>query len=339
MATSRPFLFLLLAALTNMASAQPIIIAHRGASGYLPEHTLAAKAMAHAMEADYIEQDVVLSRDGIPLVLHDIHLDSTTDVEQRVPGRARKDGRYYAADFDLAEIRQLRVHERTRHNQDGSPEAAYPQRFPLGPGLLSIPTLREEIALISGLDRSRGRSTGLYIELKAPNWHHRQGLDITRAVMTVLRETGYDQRVDQVYLQCFDDATLRRLRSEYRTALPLIQLIGDNGWKEDTDADYDYMMTDNGLAEIAEYAAGIGPWIRQIYTGTDAQGAPQLTDLVQRAQARGLLVHPYTFRRDELPQGIEDFDQLLDIFVDRAGVDGLFTDFPDLVRDYLDRAR
>jgi glycerophosphoryl diester phosphodiesterase len=99
------------------------------------------------------------------------------------------------------------------------------------------------------------------------------------------------------------------------------------------------MMTDTGLAAIAEYAAGIGPWIRQIYTGTDPQGAVQLTDLVQRARARGLLVHPYTLRRDELPEGIEDFDQLLDIFVNRAGVDGLFTDFPDLVRDYLDRAR
>ncbi len=339
MATSRPFLFLLLAALTNRVSAQPIVIAHRGASGYLPEHTLAAKAVAHAMGADYIEQDVVLSRDGTPLILHDIHLDSTTDVEQRFPDRAREDGRYYAADFDLAEIRQLRVHERTRRTRDGTPEAAYPQRFPLEPRLFSVPTLREEIALISGLDRSRGRTTGLYIELKAPNWHRRQGLDIAAAVMAVLRETGYDRRADQVYLQCFDDATLRRLRSEFNTGLPLIQLIGDNDWKEDTGADYDHMQTDEGLSEIADYATGIGPWIRQIYTGTDAQGAVQLTDLVARAQARGLLVHPYTFRNDELPDGIEEFDQLLDIFVNRAGVDGLFTDFPDLVRDYLDRAR
>ena len=92
---------------------RPIVIAHRGASGYLPEHTLATKALAHAMGANFLEQDVVLSRDGTPIVLHDIHLDSTTDVAQRFGGRARSDGRFYAIDFDLGEIRQLRVHERT----------------------------------------------------------------------------------------------------------------------------------------------------------------------------------------------------------------------------------
>ena len=96
-----------------MRTPSPIVIAHRGASGYLPEHTLAAKALAHGMGANFIEQDVVLSKDGTAIVLHDIHLDSTTDVAQRFPGRARADGRFYAIDFDIQEIRQLRVHERT----------------------------------------------------------------------------------------------------------------------------------------------------------------------------------------------------------------------------------
>ena len=102
-----------------MQAAEPIVIAHRGASGYLPEHTLAAKALAHGMGADFLEQDVVLSRDGVALVLHDIYLEATTNVEAVFPDRARDDGRFYAADFTLQEIKQLRAHERT--DKEGEP--------------------------------------------------------------------------------------------------------------------------------------------------------------------------------------------------------------------------
>ncbi len=320
-----------------MTYSRPVIIAHRGASAYLPEHTLAAKALAHAMGADYLEQDVVLSRDGVPIILHDIHLESTTDVAQRFPQRARRDGRFYALDFDLAEIRQLRAHERSTRDQNGTEIAVYPGRFPLETALFGVPTLAEEIALISGLDRSRDRRTGLYIELKAPNWHMAQGHDIAAAVLQVLEQTGYATRREQVFLQCFDNRTLRRLREEFASPLPLIQLIGENSWGEDTDADYGQMRTGPGLTGIASYADGIGPWLMQIYLGRDGDGSPRLSDLVEQAQARGLLVHPFTFRRDELPAGIEDFDQLLELFIDRLRVDGLFTDFPDLVRSYLER--
>ncbi len=319
-----------------MASGNPIVIAHRGASGYLPEHTLAAKAMAHAMGADYIEQDVVMCRDGVPVVLHDIWLDCTTDVAERFPGRERGDGRFYAADFELEEIRQLRARERFHRGAGGAKVAVYPHRFPADPALLGVPTLAEEIQLLAGLDRSRERATGLYIELKAPNWHLREGHDIALAVLEVLHQHGYAQRSEQVYLQCFDNMTLRRLKDELHSPLPLIQLIGDNSWGEDTAADYDKMQTDSGLAEVATYADGIGPWLNQIYRGRELGGQTLLTDLVARAHELGLLVHPYTFRRDELPPGIDSFNQLLEVFIDRAGVDGLFTDFPDLVRRYLD---
>jgi len=312
----------------------PIVIAHRGASGYLPEHTLAAKAVAHAMGADFIEQDVVLSRDGTPIVLHDIHLDSTTDVAQRFPERARADGRYYAIDFDLAEIRQLRVHERTRVG--GAPgEAVYPARFPVDAALFTVPTLAEEIELLAGLDRSRGCRTGLYVELKHPNWHRREGQDICTAVLEILRSTGYANRPDQVFLQCFDDQTLRDLRAALDTPLPLIQLIGANHWGEDSAVDYDYLRTPAGLEDVASYAQGIGPWLSHIYLGRTASGGARLSPLVGDAQARGLAVHPYTFRCDELPEGIDSFAQLLDIVIRQAGVDGLFTDFPDRVVEYL----
>jgi glycerophosphoryl diester phosphodiesterase len=318
-----------------MSISLPHVIAHRGACGYLPEHTLAAKAMAHAMGADFIEQDIVLSRDGAAIVLHDIYLDSTTDVAQRFPDRARSDSRFYAIDFDLREIRQLKVHERAHTDPDRTGDAVFPERFPTRPGLFPVPTLAEEIEMLAGLDHSRKCQTGLYIELKAPNWHRKEGLDLPGAVLEVLEQTGYLNRPDQVFLQCFDDHTLRQIRQELETPLPMIQLIGENSWGEDSEADYDYLRTPAGLSYVASYAQGIGPFLPHILLGKTASGAARLSDLVELAQARGLLVHPYTFRRDELPPAIESFTELLEIFIHQAGVDGLFTDFPDLVVEYL----
>lgn len=312
----------------------PLVIAHRGASGYLPEHTLAAKALAHGMGADFIEQDVVLTRDGVPIVLHDIYLDATTDVASRFPARAREDGRFYAIDFDLAEIRQLQALE--RREPGGDP--VFPERFPPQSAGLGVPTLAEEIALISGLNRSRQHQAGLYIELKAPRFHRREGQDIARRILEVLEDSGYADRRDAVFLQCFDDATLRYLRQDLKTPLPLIQLIADNSWGEDSEVDYDHLQTDAGLAEIARYADGIGPWLMQVYRGPGPGGDPLVTDLVARAHAHHLAVHPYTFRRDQLPSGIGDFESLLELFIDELGVDGLFTDFPDLAREHIDRS-
>ena len=321
--------------MTQQIKADPIVIAHRGASAYLPEHSLAAKALAHGMGADYLEQDVVLSKDGVPLVLHDIYLDPTTDVEQRFPERARQDGRFYAIDFRLEEIRQLRLHERSERDAQGRETAVYPGRYPLQATPFQVPTLAQEIDLIAGLDRSRSRRTGLYVELKAPLWHARQDMDIAAAVLQVLADKGYAERTDQVFLQCFDDLTLKRLRQQFRTPLPLIQLIAENDWGEDSAVDYEHLRTAGGLAEIAQYADGIGPWIGQIYLGRDSAGNARLSDLVSQAHQQGLLVHPYTFRADDLPAGIEDGIQLLDLLIRDIGVDGLFTDFPDLLRDYL----
>ncbi len=315
---------------------RPLVIAHRGASGYLPEHSLAAKALAHGMGADYLEQDVVLTRDGVPVVLHDIYLQSTTDVEQVFPDRAREDGQYYAADFSLEEIRRLRLHERSTSSPEGS-HAVYPQRYPLQATPFTVPTLAEEVDLVQGLNRSRGGRAGLYIELKAPRWHLQQGLDITAAVMALLREKQLDRRPARVFLQCFDDRTLLRLKEEFKTDLPLIQLIGENDWGEDGAVDYEAMRRPEGLARVATYATGIGPWLGQIFLGLDAAGEPRLSSLVEDARAQGLVVHPYTFRVEEVPEGMGDFERWLDLFIQRVGVDGLFTDFPDRARAYIDQ--
>jgi glycerophosphoryl diester phosphodiesterase len=311
---------------------RPIVIAHRGASGYLPEHTLPAKALAFAMGADYLEQDVVLTKDGVPIVLHDIQLDEVTDVATRFPGRARNDGRSYAIDFTLEEIRQLQVHERS-DPQTGVARA--PSRFPVGKSRFAIPTLAEEIEFIQGLMHSTGRSVGIYPEIKSPRWHRDQGADISRAVLGVLTQYGYTEPDASIYVQCFDQVETRRLRDELGTRLPLIQLIAAS--PKSGDDPHAALVTDEGLAHIAEYAQGIGPALNRIVAGVDPTGQPVFSELVPRAHRHSLAVHAYTFRADILPTGVADFEALMDLFLVRAAVDGLFTDFPDRSRDFVER--
>lgn len=306
----------------------PVVIAHRGASGYVPEHTLLAVTAAHVMGADFIEQDIVLSKDGIPVVLHDVYLEATTDVARRFPERARPDGRFYAMDFTLLEMKSLSVQE--RGNADGS--TVFPGRFPSVDLSLRIPTLEEEILMIKGLNKSRGLKTGFYIELKAPALHREAGLDIARAVLDILNEYELNAADAPVFLQCFNPDTLKRLKHELGSPLPMIQLIGQNEWREDVTADYDWLRSDIGLDDVASYADGIGPWIPQLFSDE-----PRTKDLVARAHARGLLVHPYTLRVDALPQGFNSFDDLQTaLFVD-LGVDGAFSDFPDRTRNFIDQ--
>ncbi|MEM6545779.1 MAG: glycerophosphodiester phosphodiesterase [Pseudomonadota bacterium] len=326
---------LLTSAIIGNTLAEPIAIAHRGASGYLPEHTLPAKALAHAQGAHFIEQDVVLSKDGVPVVLHDIHLESTTNVASMFPGRSRDDGHFYAIDFSLTELKQLHAHE--RRNADGT--AVFPNRFPLGPGLSQVPTLLEEIQLIDGLNRTRDHKAGLYIELKGFAFHKAEGQDLAATVLNVLDATGWADRSDAVYLQSFEPDALRYLRSGLGTQLPLIQLIGENDWAEDGEVDFTAMRSEEGLAAVAEYAQGIGPWVMQLYLGRESTGGYRLSDLARRAHEHGLLVHPFTLRADQLPPGLKDFQELHQVLFDRIGVDGVFTDFPDQTIAFLQRKR
>lgn len=310
-----------------------IVIAHRGACGYVAEHTAPAKAMAHAMGADYIEQDVILTADDRPVVLHDIHLDTVTDVAKRFPDRKREDGRYYAIDFSLAEIKQLIVNERIDLKTG---VAVFPKRFPQTETGLRVMTLGEEIRLIQGLNRSTGREAGIYPEIKSPTWHREQGKDISRIVLAELNAHGYTEHSDNVYVQCFEGAETQRLRNELKTKLKLIQLIGNADYEDAKLTDWDTMSTAAGLKDVAKYADGIGPSLQRIVTGKNADGSIAYTNLVRDAHAAGLQVHPYTFRADSLPPYAESIDELFDIFVKHGKVDGLFTDFPDLGIQYRD---
>lgn len=305
-------------------------IAHRGASAYLPEHTLAGAGMAHAMGADYIEQDVVLTRDDELIVLHDLYLDAVTDVAERFQGRQRDDGHFYAIDFGLDEIQTLRVHERLKENGD----AAFPGRFPANVDIFRVPTLREELAMIQGLNRSTGLNVGVYVEPKSPAWHSGEGKDLVAETVRVLAEFGYVDRSDRAFLQSFDLDSLKYARHELKSDLKLVQLIGENRWRE-SPSDFDYLRTDAGLAEIASFADGIGPWLPQVLDLSGMNfGEP--TGLVEAAHRHGLLVHAYTLRADQLPGRVGTIDAAMEILHEQVLLDGVFTDNPDQVKRYLD---
>jgi len=308
---------------------RPVVIAHRGASGYLPEHTIPAKALAYAMGADYLEQDIVATRDDALIVVHDIHLDLVSDVAERFPDRAREDGRYYARDFDLAEIETLKVHERT--NARGEP--AFPGRFQSNGEPFRVHTLERELELVVTLRENGTRPIGIYPEIKDPQWHREEGVDITLLVLETLARFGYRGHHDPVYLQCFDEQEVRRIRHELGSRLKLVQLIGEDSWTSEP-TDFACMQTAAGLEKLASTVDGIGPWLQQLYAvGNDGSITDQ--GLVSRAHEHGLVVHPYTFRSDALPTGFTDFDNLLEFMVDELAIDGLFTDFPDAVVRFL----
>lgn len=300
--------------LTVSAAAQPLTIAHRGASGYVPEHTREAKVMAHALGADFIEQDVVLSRDDVPVVLHDIHLDTTSDVATRFPDRKRANGRYYALDFTLAELRQLSMHERTDHKKGTQ---VYPKRFPATTGGFRILTLDEELGLIAGLNQSTGRVAGIYPEIKQPAWHRAEGHDISPIVLRVLAKHGYTSKDHACYLQCFEFDEVKRLRGELGWQGRLIYLMSS--------------QTKTDLAAVASVADGIGPPISSVVSGK------RVTDLTTRAHALKLEVHPYTLRVDDLPKDISTAEELMRLLFDEAKVDALFTDFPDVTVKWLNK--
>jgi glycerophosphoryl diester phosphodiesterase len=304
---------------------QPIVIAHRGASGYLPEHTLAAKALAHGLGADFLEQDVVATRDSKLVVLHDLYLDDVSDVARRFPGRHRDDGRHYVVDFDLAELRMLTIFER---RAPGTSTAKYPTRFPVATGLFGVATLEEELQLIQGLNRSTGRIAGVYPEIKDPSWHRAHGIDLAELLLAELRTFGYSSAEDPVFVQCFDAAELTRLKHELGCGLRLIQLVGP-------EPDYGALLTTTGLRSVSAYACGLGPHYSQLVE-EEGTRRPRRADLALGARDAGLALHAYTFRRDVLPAYARTLEELLELFWIEIGVDGVFCDHPDVavrVRD------
>lgn len=327
---------------------RPLVIAHRGASGYLPESTLPAKAMAHAMGADYVEHDVVMTKDNHVLINHDLWLDEVSDVAHRFPGRQRADGHFYVIDFTLDEILSLAVTDRFRR-VDGIPVPVFPDRFPLWQSDFRFHTLESELQFMRGLEKSTGRAVGLFSELKSPWFHEQEGRDLCRATLELLHQYGYRTRDDNCRVMSFDPHALRRIREEVGPALgvdlPLTQLIGKTEEHETyerqsngswTNYDYDWMYDLAEMPRIADYADGIGPDYRALLDADSPQGDIRVTPMTQIAHDAGLYVTPWTVRADHLPPYATSMDEVLEALLVRAGIDGVITDFPDVAVRYRD---
>ena len=305
---------ILLALAIAMIPGRPLIIGHRGASGHRPEHTLESYRLAVEMGADFIEPDLVSTKDGILIARHENEIGGTTDAADRFPDRRQTktiDGQsitgWFSEDFTLAEIKMLRARERLAFRSH-----AYDGQF-------QVATFDEVIELAQRLGRSRGRPVGIYPETKHPTYFRGIGLPLEEKLLASLERAGWNTRDAPVFIQSFEQGNLRDLRT--KTRVRLIQLVSTAK-----------MVDDEGLKDIAGYADGIGPEKRLLIpvAADGSLGAP--TDLVERAHRAGLLVHVWTVRveKEFLPAGYHgdvkaEFDQLRQL-----GVDGVFTDFPDL---------
>jgi glycerophosphoryl diester phosphodiesterase len=307
-------------------ASRPIIIAHRGASGHLPEHTLEAYALAIHQGADYIEPDLVSTKDGVLVARHENEIGETTDVASRFPDRRATrivDGRsvigWFIEDFTLAELRTIRARERLSfrsHEFDGR---------------LRVPSLEDVLSLVRQKEREVGRRIGVYPELKHPGYHRRIGLPLEQRLLETLRKHGYARREDPVFIQSFELDALQRLRDS--TALRLVMLIDASGrLPDDTARSYAELVTSAGLAQLRRVADGVGLHKRLVVPAAPDGRLLPPTDVVQRAHAAGLLVHVWTLRSDSAYLASDYAGDAAAEWRQFAalGVDGLFGDHPDV---------
>lgn len=323
---------------------QPLIIAHRGASGHRPEHTPMAYRLAVAQGADFIEPDLVLSRDGHFVCRHENEISGTTDVAARPEFASRRTTRvidgetltgWFTEDFTLAELKTLRCRERLPQLRPSN--IAFDNQE-------AIPTFEEVIALAAAESRRVGRTIGVYPEMKHPRHFASVGLSMEPRLADRLKAHGLAGARAPVFVQCFEVGPLKAIRQLVDS--PLIQLISDEGGPADLPSvRYAEMIGDSGLKAISAYARGIGP-DKGMVVPNDGDRLLPASPLVALAHAHGLKVHPWTVRRENyfLPTGLQSHPkgsggrqpqfqgrvELMFRALLNAGVDGLFTDNPGL---------
>jgi len=312
----------------------PIVIAHRGASGWRPEHTIAAYDLAIDKGADFIEPDLVLTKDNVFVARHENDITGTTDVASHPEFASRKttkviDGEthtgWFTEDFTLAELKTLRAKERLPKVRPGN--AAYDGKF-------EVPTLAEIIALAKRRSAELKRTIGIYPETKHPSYFASIGLPMEEKLAAELKAAGWSTAAAPVFIQSFEVNNLKKLHD--LTGVRLIQLMDASGGPADgAKPSYAAMTTPDGLREVATYAWGIGPNKSMIQNGD----APP-TDLVLEAHMAGLRVHPWTFRAENmfLPPSFRVGSDAaakghMDLELRRylaLGIDGFFTDYPGI---------
>jgi glycerophosphoryl diester phosphodiesterase len=327
----------------DRAQRGPIVIGHRGAAGYRPEHTLASYALAARMGADFIEPDLVSTKDGVLVARHENEIGGTTDVASHPEFAGRRatktvDGAsltgWFTEDFTLAELKTLRAKERI---------PAIRQHNTLYDGRYQVPTFQEILDLRARLSRQLGRDIGVYPETKHPTYFRRIGLPLEERLVRTLRANGLASRRSPVYIQSFEVGNLKAL--DRMTDVRLVQLF-DSPEIQPPDlvgtgdhTTYGDMATPAGLRAIARYADGTGPWKNYIVPRTPSDGSGTPTTFVADAHRAGLTVHAYTFRNENtfLPlelrfgsdpvgygNAIAEYQQFFAL-----GVDGVFSDNAD----------
>ncbi|WP_306519044.1 glycerophosphodiester phosphodiesterase family protein [Gemmatimonas sp.] len=296
--------------LAPIPSDRPLVIAHRGASGHRPEHTVAAYTLAVEMGADFIEPDLVSTKDGVLVARHENDIGGTTDVAEKFPDRkARKviDGDtltgWFTEDFTLAELRTLRAKERLPFRSH-----AYDGRY-------AIPTFDEVLALADSLGRARGRVVGVYPETKHPTYHRAIGLPLEEKLLAALQARQLDDRHAPVFIQSFEDGNLRTLRAQ--TRVKLVYLTSTP-------------LSADRLRDLATFVDAVGV-NQRLVVGADSAAAP--TSLISDAHAAGLAVHVWTMRSEPVflakRYGGDPVAEVRELV--RLGADGIFGDFPDVV--------
>jgi len=331
----------------------PLVIGHRGACGYVPEHTLTSYFIAMQDGVDYVEPDLVMTKDGVLIARHENEIGGTTDVARHPEFASRRTTKtidgvahtgWFTEDFTLAELKTLRARERI---PDVRPNNT---RFD---GQFEVPTFEEILALVAGVQQQRAvnaqqlglpapKRIGVYPETKHPTYFQGLGLPMEELLVDTLYRHGYKGRDGLAIIQCFEVANLKAMRR--MTELPIIQLMEGEGGPYDFVAKgakltYQDMITRAGLAEVATYATGIGPYKLQVIprNADDTLGAP--TSLIKDAHAAGLKVHAYTFRAENQflpkdlrsgpePHQLGNLEDELKAYLN-AGLDGFFTDHAD----------
>jgi glycerophosphoryl diester phosphodiesterase len=324
---------------------RPLIIAHRGASGERPEHTPTGYRLAISEGADFIEPDLVLTKDGVLVVRHENEIGGTTNVAAHPEFAGRKatkvvDGEkiegWFTEDFTLAELKTLRARERLPDLRPGS--AAFD-------GQDAIATFQEVIDLARAESARVGRTIGVYPEMKHPSYFAAHGMPIEGVLAKAIKANGLDARDAPIFVQCFEVAPLKTFRTLSKA--PLIQLVSADGGPADrAGVAYRDMVSAAGMKEIAAYADGVGPEWAMILPTVDGALAPA-TSLVADAHAAGVAVYPWTVRAENaflppklrkgtVPADHGDVDAVYAALF-AAGVDGLFSDFPGLAAKARDR--
>ena len=322
---------------------EKLVLAHRGASALRPEHTIEAYTKAIEDGADVIEPDLVITRDGILVARHENEISGTTDIAARPEFAGRKTTKlidnvattgWFTEDFTLAELKTLRAKERIPRNRPANTQYN---------GQFQIPTLQEVIDLAQAKSKETGRTIGIYPETKHPSYFKSINLPLEKRLVDILHANGYHGRKAPVFIQSFEVANLKEIRS--MTGLPIVQLLSGSGKPEDfrlsgDSRTYADIASAAGLLEVTTYADGIGPSKELVIPRDSANNLAAPTALVRDAHAAKLLVHPYTFRPENpfLPANLRQGDpaspsQRGDLAAEitaflQAGVDGFFTDDP-----------